>query len=217
MSDMLINGLPNLCGSEGMIEETLRASRDRVRVPARERHRLRKGSRLLRHSTAHAPAAYPGGRPRQGRDMRHEPLIGNLQFMQESPYEQDRHNADVFRRCYKRMGEFVPQLVEEGKNPRVMLDYTGTLLHGLCQMGAYDVIDSLKTITCDPRYRRCVEWLGTTWGHAVAPSTPPQDYRFHIRAWQHHFSAIFGLEALSRVRGFVPSELALPNHPGRCL
>ncbi|MGA2404930.1 MAG: hypothetical protein ABSG91_25045 [Syntrophobacteraceae bacterium] len=35
----------------------------------------------------------------------------------------------------------------------------------------------------------------------------------HIRAWQHHFCAIFGQEALSRVRGFAPSEMALPNHP----
>jgi len=27
-----------------------------------------------------------------------------------------RHNAETFRWCYKRMGEFFPQLVEEGKN-----------------------------------------------------------------------------------------------------
>jgi hypothetical protein len=40
-----------------------------------------------------------------------------------------------------------------------------------------------------------------------------QDYRLHVRAWQHHFAAIFGLEALSRVRGFSPAEMALPNHP----
>jgi hypothetical protein len=40
-----------------------------------------------------------------------------------------------------------------------------------------------------------------------------QDYRLHVKAWQHHFAAIFGLEALSRVRGFSPSEMALPNHP----
>jgi len=50
-------------------------------------------------------------------------------------------------------------------------------------------------------------------GHAVAPSTPVQDYRLHVRAWQHHFAALFGLEALGRVRGFSPSEMALPNHP----
>ena len=40
-----------------------------------------------------------------------------------------------------------------------------------------------------------------------------QDFRLHVRAWQHHFAAIFGLEALARVRGFSPSEMALPNHP----
>ena len=48
---------------------------------------------------------------------------------------------------------------------------------------------------------------------AVAPSTPVQDFRLHVRAWQHHFAALFGLEALGRVRGFSPSEMALPNHP----
>ena len=40
-----------------------------------------------------------------------------------------------------------------------------------------------------------------------------QDFRLHVRAWRHHFAAIFGLEALSRVRGFSPAEMALPNHP----
>jgi hypothetical protein len=34
-----------------------------------------------------------------------------------------------------------------------------------------------------------------------------------VKAWQHHFAAIFGFEALSRIRGFSPSEMALPNHP----
>jgi hypothetical protein len=40
-----------------------------------------------------------------------------------------------------------------------------------------------------------------------------QDYRLHVKAWQHHFAGIFGIEALQRVRGFSPSEMALPNHP----
>jgi hypothetical protein len=104
-------------------------------------------------------------------------------------------------------------LIDEGKQPRVMLEYSGTLLHGLRAMGLNDVFDALRRVTCDPRYRQGVEWLGCPWGHAVAPSTPVQDYRLHVRAWQHHFAAIFGLEALGRVRGFSPSEMALPNHP----
>ena len=94
-----------------------------------------------------------------------------------------------------------------------MLEYSGTLLHGLRQMGANDVLDALTGVTADPRNRQAVEWLGCPWGHAVAPSTPVQDYRLHVRAWQHHFAALFGLEALSRVRGFSPAEMALPNHP----
>jgi hypothetical protein len=80
-------------------------------------------------------------------------------------------------------------------------------------MGLGDVFDTLRTITCDPRYRDKVEWLGSGWGHPVAPSTPVQDYRLHLRAWQHHFAALFGIEVLQRVRGFSPCEMALPNHP----
>src|SRR5205807_10378222 len=97
--------------------------------------------------------------------------------------------------------------------PSVMLDYAGVLLDGLREMGLNDVVDALACITRGPAYRRSVEWLGTAWGHAVAPCTPVQDFRFHVRAWQHHFAAIFGLEALGRVRGFSPPEMALPNHP----
>jgi hypothetical protein len=38
----------------------------------------------------------------------------------------------------------------------------------------------------------------------------------HVKAWQHYFAAIFGLEAFSRVRGFSLPEMALPNHPEVC-
>jgi hypothetical protein len=51
------------------------------------------------------------------------------------------------------------------------------------------------------------------WSHAVIPSTPIPDLKLHIQAWQHHFAAIFGWEALKRVKGFSPPEMALPNHP----
>jgi hypothetical protein len=34
-----------------------------------------------------------------------------------------------------------------------------------------------------------------------------------VRAWQHHFAALFGGDAIARVRGFSPSEMAVPNHP----
>jgi hypothetical protein len=50
-------------------------------------------------------------------------------------------------------------------------------------------VRELRGITSNRDYRRCVEWLGAPWGHAVAPSTPVQDYRLHVKAWQHHFAA----------------------------
>src|SRR5260221_14186258 len=151
--------------------------------------------------------------PAGGPELRTARLISNLQWMLDNPDSGDNHNAGVFLWCYRRMGEFVPQLLDEGFQPRVMLEYSGTLLYGLRQMGANDVLDALARITGDERYRRAVEWLGCPWGHAVAPSTPVQDYRLHVEAWQHPFAAIFGLDALRRVRGFSPAEMALPNQP----
>jgi hypothetical protein len=111
------------------------------------------------------------------------------------------------------MGDIVPELVREGRQPRVMLDYSGELLYGLRKMGRGDVLDRLRGITCDPELRKSVEWLGTMWGHAVASSTPLPDLKLHMRAWQQQFAAVFGWEALARVRGFSPPEMHLPNHP----
>jgi hypothetical protein len=204
-----VDGLPNISGAEPLIEQALAESRGRPvflqdsPVPF---GRIHSACAIALHM--HQPLI-----PAGGEDVRSAALISNLQYMMEHQGIGDNHNAPVFRWCYRRMGEFLPQLVGEGGEPRVMLEYSGTLLHGLRRMGLDDVIEHLRTITCEPAYRRTVEWLGAPWGHAVAPSTPVQDYRMHVRAWQHHFAAIFGLEALTRVRGFSPSEMALPNHP----
>ena len=94
-----------------------------------------------------------------------------------------------------------------------MLDYSGELLYGLRKMGRGDVLDRLRGIACDWHLRKYVEWLGTMWGHAVASSTPLPDLKLHMRAWQQQFAAIYGWDALSRVRGFSPPEMHLPNHP----
>ena len=205
-----VNGLPNLCGHESEIDDAIRSSRNSGPLyPAAKAagfDGIRSAFAALLHM--HQPLI-PAGGP----DIGSAQIIGNLQHMDENLGIGDNHNAPVFRWCYKRMAEFIPALLEEGKNPRCMLEYSGTLFHGLRTMGAGDVLDALKTVTNDPRYAGAVEWVGCTWGHAVAPSTPVQDFRLHVRAWQHHFAAIFGLEALGRVRGFFPAEMALPNHP----
>lgn len=205
--DETVGGLPNICGQEELIAEATKEPGP-IYLPESG---IDFGS--IRAGFANALHMHQPLIPAGGDDLRSAAIISNLQYMMEHPDEGDNHDAPVFHWCYKRMGEFIPQLVEEGQRPRIMLEYSGTLLHGLRRMGAGDVLDALSYITNDPQCRRHVEWLGMPWGHPVAPSTPVQDFRLHVRAWQHHFAALFGLEALSRVRGFSPSEMALPNHP----
>ena len=204
-----INGLPNICGEENVVEKALAESRQTPVYfceSGLDFDHIKSAFAIALHM--HQPLI-PAGGP----DFHTAEIISNLQYMMEHQDIGDNHDAPVFLWCYKRMGEFIPRLKAEGAEPRIMLDYSGTLLHGLIKMGAGDVIDSLRTITSDSRYCNCVEWLGSAWGHPVAPSTPVQDYRLHIKAWQHHFAAIFGIDALKRVRGFSPAEMALPNHP----
>ncbi len=204
-----VDGLPNICGAEREVERAIAAAKDKpVFLPESRIDFGRIKSAFANALHMHQPLI-----PAGGGDLGSADVIGNLQHMFNNPGIGDNHNAGVFQWCYKRMGEFIPQLVGEGKEPRIMLEYSGTLLHGLRKQGANDVFDALHNITCNPDYRRCTEWLGAPWGHAVAPSTPVQDFRLHVKAWQHHFAAIFGMEAMTRVRGFSPSEMALPNHP----
>ncbi len=140
-------------------------------------------------------------------------LISHLQYMLEHPDEGDNHNAEPFAHCYRRMADLIPELIQEGCDPRIMLDYSGNLLWGVTQMGRRDITEALHYLACDEEMNRHVEWLGTFWSHAVAPSTPIPDLALQVSAWQHQFTDLFGDSALQRVRGFSLPEMHLPNHP----
>lgn len=201
--DEIRSGLPNICGWEADIHSVVNHT-EPVFLPIT--------NLKLEHLTAGFACALHMHQPTIPAGANGE-LICNLQQMFEHPGEGDNHNAGVFAWCYSRMGDFIPELVSNGCNPRIMLDYSGNLLWGLRQMGREDVLNNLKRITCDPTLYRYTEWLGTMWSHAVVPSTPIPDIKLHIQAWQHHFASIFGYEALGRVKGFSPPEMHMPNHP----
>lgn len=154
--------------------------------------------------------------PAGGGDLSTALPISNLQHMMENQHIGDNHNAPVFMHCYERMSDLIKNFVDAGKYPRVMLDYSGNLLWGLRQIEEGRVLENLKTITTDDKYYPYVEWLGTMWSHAVVTSTPIPDIKYHILAWRKHFAAIFGAEALARVKGFSPPEMHLPIHPDVC-
>lgn len=204
-----INEVPNLSGSEEILAKGWQSRQ--VFLPDSPIDWDRVDSTFAIALHMHQPII-----PNPDQPLRQAEEISYLKHMMDHPGDGDNHNARIFRDCYKRMGDFIPELIAEGKDPRVMFDYSGTLLHGMRKMGLDDVFDKLRKITCDPNYRRCVEWLGSAWGHPVAPSTPVQDYRLHVSAWRRFFAALFGAEALSRIRGFSPAEMALPNHPDVC-
>jgi hypothetical protein len=198
-----INGLPNICGFESELSAIVNHSNP-VFLPRTNLRldQIQSGFACALHMHQPTVPAGPNGS-----------LIGHLQHMFENQGQGDNHNASVFAWCYSRMADFIPELVDQGCNPRIMLDYSGNLLWGLRQMGRGEILDNLKRITLDDRYWPHVEWMGTMWSHAVAPSTPIPDLKLQIQAWQHHFASIFGLDALARVKGFSPPEMHMPNHP----
>ncbi|MFN2165039.1 MAG: glycosyl hydrolase family 57, partial [Anaerolineae bacterium] len=150
-----VGEVPNISGNESDVIRVAQAARDKALFARRggiDFGRIRAVSAIALHQ--HQPLI-----PAGGDDLRSAALISNLQYMMEHQDIGDNHNAPVFVWCYKRMGEFIPQLIGEGKSPRCMLEYSGTLLHGLRKMGEHHVIDALKGITCNPDYNWAVEWL----------------------------------------------------------
>ncbi|MEM9138068.1 MAG: glycosyl hydrolase family 57 [Cyanobacteria bacterium P01_F01_bin.42] len=199
----LIKGVPNICGQEDKILAAVNhADPVFLNQTNLKLSQLAAGFACALHMHQPTiPAGLEGA------------LISNLQHMFENQGVGDNHNASVFAYCYERMGDWIPELVSAGQNPRIMLDYSGNLFWGLEQMGRWDILDKLKRLACDRLYQPHVEWLGTMWSHAVAPSTPIPDLKLQILAWQHHFATLFGIDALKRVKGFSPPEMHMPNHP----
>ncbi len=120
----IVDGLPNICGAEQLVDDTMQRAIDHPPALAGgsiDFSRVRSAFAIALHM--HQPLI-----PAGGADIHTAPIISNLRQMMESGSDQQRYNAGIFRWCYERMGEFIPQLVEEGKQPRAMLDYSGTLL-----------------------------------------------------------------------------------------
>lgn len=202
----IVDGLPNLSGHDAQVEAvTARQSPVYLQETNLRLDRLQAVACIALHMQQ---PLIPAG----GGDIKSADTISNLAVMMNNG-DGDRYNAEIFADCYGRMGDIIPELVSQGKNPRVMFDYSGELFYGLRKMGRGDVLERLRRITTDSHLRRYVEWLGTMWGHAVASSTPLPDLKLHMRAWQHNFAAVYGWDALARVRGFSPPEMHLPNHP----
>jgi hypothetical protein len=122
-----VDGLPNLCGSEQTVAAAIAAGRHRRLFPDETSVDIDGIDNAFAVALHMHQPLIPAGGP----DLRTAATISNLQWMLEHPDAGDSHNAPMFHWCYKRMGELIPQLLGEGSQPRIMLEYSGTLLHGL--------------------------------------------------------------------------------------
>src|SRR5204862_7096678 len=115
-----IDSRPNISGSEKMIESVIQAAARKPIFLTESRidfGNINSAFAIALHM--HQPLI-----PAGGRDLGTAEIISNLKYMMDNPGSGDNHNATVFQWCYKRMGDFIPQLVDEGKQPRVMLEYS---------------------------------------------------------------------------------------------
>ena len=121
----IIDGLPNISGHEAQVE-AITSKRDPVylRETPLRLDRLQAVCAIALHMQQ---PLIPAG----GDDLATADTISNLDHMARNPGIGDNHNAGVFAECYARMGEIIPEMVHQGKNARVMFDYSGELLYGV--------------------------------------------------------------------------------------
>jgi hypothetical protein len=117
--------LPRICGSQGRVVQAMATDGPFYVRAGGDFDDVRSAFAIALHM--HQPLIpTPAGPGQQG-----PAVTSNLQFMLDHPEVKDAHNAPAFLSCYSRMGRLIPQLLMEGLQPRVMLDYSGCLLHGL--------------------------------------------------------------------------------------
>ena len=134
-----INDVPNISGSEDLIASARNS--DPVFLPTSKINWDNVKSAFAIALHMHQPII-----PNPDQPLKTADVISNLEHMMNHLGSGDNHNAQVFHQCYKRMGDFIPELLEQGAQPRCMFDYSGVLLHGLHKMGLNDVFENLGKI-----------------------------------------------------------------------
>ncbi|MFH0817198.1 MAG: glycoside hydrolase [Candidatus Micrarchaeota archaeon] len=157
-----------------------------------------------------------------------ESLIGNLEKML---YE-GNYDANKFAMAYANPAKFVTRLREEGFDPKIMLDFSGTLLESLERLSQSDdfnnmyvrvdmagrdeqvgnIIEQYKNALA--KYPDAIEFTGTGFYHPYFPAIPRADWASQISRWREKFKSLFGEKALLNVKGFWLPEMGIPGDEG---
>ncbi|MFH1470610.1 MAG: glycoside hydrolase [Candidatus Micrarchaeota archaeon] len=157
-----------------------------------------------------------------------ESLIGNLEKML---YE-GNYDAQKMSMAYANPAKCVMRLREDGFDPKIMLDFSGTLLESLerlCQSDDFNnmyvhvdmrgtdeqlgnIIEQYKSALA--KYPGSIEFSGTGYYHPYFPAIPKADWDAQIGRWREKFKSLFGEKALSNVKGFWLPEMGIPGDEG---
>lgn len=152
-----------------------------------------------------------------------ERLVSNLLLMLSSNEPRDAWDAKLISRAYKNPAKYVKQLKIEGRNPKIMIDFSGILLESLVELSSAtfgrmdidgeivgDIIGFYREVL--DNFPHSIEIAGSAYSHCYFPSTPEEDWQLQIEEWKTTFKKIFGGKALENVRGFWLPELGLPGY-----
>jgi len=162
----------------------------------------------------------------------HQPMVwfeGKLMGNLEKMLKEGMYDAKKMARAYTNPAIYVKKLAKY--NPKVMLDFSGSLLESLEKLSLDGTLDS-ETVFMDregvedkignflrlykeafDEYPNNIEWAGTGYHHPYFPATPKADWGAQIQLWRDRFKELFGADALKRVKGFWLPEMGIPGEP----
>ena len=204
----MVNGLPNLCGCEAQVE-AVTARRDPVYL-----HRDQPQLDRLQSVCAVALHMQQPLIPAGGHDIHTADTISNLDLMCATPAWATITTPASSPTATAGWATSSLTWSSQGKNPRIMLDYSGRTAVRSAQDGPRR--RARPSAAASPRGTYCA--VCRMAGHHVGPcggllDPVARSFNLHMRAWQHNFAAVYGWDALARVKGFSPPEMHLPNHP----
>lgn len=155
-----------------------------------------------------------------------ESLVGNLEKML---YE-GNYDAQKMAMAYANPAKFTTKLREEGFDPKIMLDFSGTLLESLERLSQSNdfnnmyvhvdmkgsdeqlgnIIEQYKAALA--KYPDAIEFTGTGYYHPYFPAIPREDWPAQMSRWREKFKSLFGEQALSKVKGFWLPEMGIPGN-----
>ena len=147
-------------------------------------------------------------------------IVGNLEKMLSSDDSRDQWDGRLMARAYKNPAFWVRNLEEEGKHPRVAVDYSGLLLENLKKTSGLhcledvdgDVIGGIIGLWRQVlhEFPDSVEFSGTAYAHCYFPVTPEEDWESQVDFWRKLFCSLFGPGSTERVKGFWLPEMGVP-------